>query len=1132
MSKVAIIILILLCILFISINPFVAAYPLEQGKYIEIVENFADMAIEHGRDEYGSVHSPLFVDALNVRTKESYIYRIPDSVVSDTGHPKEQIISSFHIAQVLHITLKELSRLNGDAKYANAAKDAATYGVNNLQHENGLFWMGQHTSYDLKTEKHVGLSGKIIDGYGSTMHEMGQYYPDWRVLHAINPAAVEKYIGEYWAMCLGGDGWENFHFGRHLSYTYSAMYHQGGAPFKRTYLIDDDYPLPYYLGTAADFARQADMIYMAFFYYNVTGDTNALKAGKSLVDYYMRMKFANGLGASRYAWDDESGIVAVETVDFWGHRYTPTLHLFFKMAEMLEGDPVSDELYDWGVGEAVPFAELKVGDGNIERKRLWALAYAYRRTGDPKIWAALRKIFSHYDLGDIGTSPGVNMNLKFDSYQVHIPPSNTGDYRSRVNNEEEYMTHALLEIYKATGEQEYLELAAYTADQMISELLYYGFFVRQPKGLYARLGDGKYLALLHLEAAMRGEDLDSDSVMYRYVFYRSTHEGYGKDWDNVQFYWILDDSSPQTCESLGYDCCGTCLSGPHTGYDGTCSGNSCCDECTPFQADCTGLSLLYHFDEDSSTVEDFSGNGNDGTVYGVAHTESGRFAGAFDFDGNGDYIDTGDINGIDTATQLSGCAWVYHNSLNSDAAIFSKTDSTGWTNGVLLFRDDEGTSGRDDQYKIYVADSTDTDNLYVEGAQGSSEIEAWTHVCFTYIEGSSTGLRLYVNGQEDPNSPASTIGIGAINSGSAALRIGLGNNDGRDFDGMIDEAAIWSRVLSASEIYDLYINSGPISCDCVEDWTCTSWSAWSACSGGTETRTRTCTDQNGCGTTINKPDETETQACGAGELVGHWTFDDSDISGSQALDVSGNGNHGTINGATQLSNGRIGEALSFNGNGDHVNIGLNKIGPDLNSASGTTASAWVRIDSYPAASSRERIFSAMMAGGTTGISLNLFNGGNLEAGGRSVSTDSFQTARTSFPGLNAWHLMTGVFDYPNDRIYLYIDGVLETSQTVTFTNTAYTQAAPASDDTIGANQFGDDGFIDGAIDDVRIYSYALSAEEIEDIFEAVPCHPADTDPPFGCIDFDELFSFIDLWKQNQATIGELMEGIGIWKGGC
>jgi len=36
----------------------------------------------------------------------------------------------------------------------------------------------------------------------------------------------------------------------------------------------------------------------------------------------------------------------------------------------------------------------------------------------------------------------------------------------------------------------------------------------------------------------------------------------------------------------------------------------------------------------------------------------------------------------------------------------------------------------------------------------------------------------------------------------------------------------------------------------------------------------------------------------------------------------------------------------------------------------------------------------------------------------------------------------------------------------------------------------------------------------------------------GCIETNELFAFIDLWKQNQVTIGELMEAIAIWKTPC
>jgi len=578
-------------------------------------------------------------------------------------------------------------------------------------------------------------------------------------------------------------------------------------------------------------------------------------------------------------------------------------------------------------------------------------------------------------------------------------------------------------------------------------------------------------------------------------------------WDIGAFEYL---SGSQTCQSLGYSCCDPpCQSGPHTVYDGDCPGAQvCCDVCQTGSED---LVAHWEFDEGTGTTAVDSAGSNNGVISEATYTTGKIGSYALNFDGNGDYIQVSDGDSLDfegAGESFTVSAWIYPNTLSSQRAIVYKADSDDDFWRVHQWNDNKITCS--------------LDTIDFNSATGVFTVNDWYHVVCVFDKDGYG--RVYINGQTS-GSPVA-LNNEVLNIANQNLYIGQSSFTGYEFeyDGSIDDVRVYNYALSASEIQQLF---NP----CTESWTCTPWSAWSACVGGQQSRTRTCTDDNECGTTIDKPSETETRSCGTGELVGHWTFDDQDISGGQALDKSGNGHHGTIEGATLLT-GRIGEALSFNGNGNHVNIGLNKIGPDIHGASGATVSAWVRIDSYPGASARERIFSAMMAGGTTGVSLNLFNGGNLEAGGRSVSTDSFQTARTSFPELGAWHLVTGIFDYSNDEIKLYIDGTLETSQSVTFTNAAYSQAAPASDDTIGANQFGDDDFIDGVIDDVRIYNKALSAGEIADLFNAVPIHPADTDPPFGCIDTGELFAFIDLWKLNQATIEEVMEAIGIWKDGC
>jgi len=50
-------------------------------------------------------------------------------------------------------------------------------------------------------------------------------------------------------------------------------------------------------------------------------------------------------------------------------------------------------------------------------------------------------------------------------------------------------------------------------------------------------------------------------------------------------------------------------------------------------------------------------------------------------------------------------------------------------------------------------------------------------------------------------------------------------------------------------------------------------------------------------------------------LVGYWNMDSNDIYGSTLYDKSGNGNNGTISGAT-TTDGKIKQALSFDGNND------------------------------------------------------------------------------------------------------------------------------------------------------------------------------------------------------------------------
>jgi hypothetical protein len=81
-------------------------------------------------------------------------------------------------------------------------------------------------------------------------------------------------------------------------------------------------------------------------------------------------------------------------------------------------------------------------------------------------------------------------------------------------------------------------------------------------------------------------------------------------------------------------------------------------------------------------------------------------------------------------------------------------------------------------------------------------LNQWNHVAFTYAGG--TTVRFYMNGQFVQES-ALTAGT-PPNTQDGPLRIGSADDPGRIFNGLIDEASIYNRALSDTEILEHYRN--------------------------------------------------------------------------------------------------------------------------------------------------------------------------------------------------------------------------------------------------------------------------------------------------------------------------------------
>src|SRR3989344_3197011 len=216
-------------------------------------------------------------------------------------------------------------------------------------------------------------------------------------------------------------------------------------------------------------------------------------------------------------------------------------------------------------------------------------------------------------------------------------------------------------------------------------------------------------------------------------------------------------------------------------------------------------------------------------------------------------------------------------------------------------------------------------------------------------------------------------------------------------------------------------------------------------------------------------------------LVGYWSFDGKDMAGVTAYDRSGNANNGTLTGGPARVQGKIGQGLSFDGSDDAVAMGVNAIGPDINGASAITVCGWVKLDTAP--SDGAALFASFAGGGSTMIDIGFKSTLLAYVAGRSQTTDAYQQVNgVTAISLNTWAFVCGVWDYPNDKIFVYLNSILNNSGTVTFGATTYTHTnATVGSDSISFNDAST--LVDGLIDDVRVYNRVLSADEIKRLYK-------------------------------------------------
>jgi len=203
----------------------------------------------------------------------------------------------------------------------------------------------------------------------------------------------------------------------------------------------------------------------------------------------------------------------------------------------------------------------------------------------------------------------------------------------------------------------------------------------------------------------------------------------------------------------------------------------------------SGLLAAYSFNAGSGTTTvDSSGNGLTGTISGASWTSGGRYGNALSFNGTNSYVNLGNPTVLKGTGSMTWAAWVKATATPSDDGdIISKSNSSGWH---LKTSPDTGPH----TFAIAVSGSSGTAQRYSTTVR---TLNTWYHVAGVY-NATTRSLDIYVNGVLDNGVLRGTI---PASQTVPNVNVNIGRRTtGLYFAGIIDEARIYNRALSAAEI--------------------------------------------------------------------------------------------------------------------------------------------------------------------------------------------------------------------------------------------------------------------------------------------------------------------------------------------
>jgi hypothetical protein len=246
----------------------------------------------------------------------------------------------------------------------------------------------------------------------------------------------------------------------------------------------------------------------------------------------------------------------------------------------------------------------------------------------------------------------------------------------------------------------------------------------------------------------------------------------------------------------------------------------------------------------------------------------------------------------------------------------------------------------------------------------------------------------------------------------------------------------------------------------------------------------------------------------ANGLVGWWPFN------GNANDESGNGNNGTVNGATLTTDrfGQVNKAYSFDGVNDFIEVNANS----QFASSNMTISVWLKIPSnatqiqYLVLGTSSNSLWSCGYDGITGFGLFFLK----NQGCSNYVAANYNTS--NLPG--TWNNITFITDQTNTVIY--INGVFQNN----YPSNSFSTNCLSYILNIGKDAFGTNEFFNGELDDIGIWNRALTQQEISTLYQGcnlnLSINPANATGNAGSnISFNASGATSYQWQTNPANNG-------------